>query len=373
MIVDTAGSAIDLMLTDIMQRNPKMRMGSQPTLQAYGALKSGFSLWLKQIHLCKVDVVLIAHAAEEQRGDDTVERIDAAGSSKNTIYKMAQIMGFLSFDGDGKRRIDFDPVHGTYRKNVGLAPMDIPDPATAPDTLAHIIAEAKVRINEMADRHSDEVERLTAISRQVSTISTPEAMNELTDRLNDPANPGEPVERRIVGDRGRSIGLYYDKRTKHWFKSKEDSDTEVERIHADAAVARPPDSAPEPTTSKPGGTTSAPAGTTSAPDSGTTSTPPVAALVPDMSTAPPESATNGTPEPPQAATQVPGRVSPSPRPIGKVIETPTGVFGVMSRTVDVGQEIILEHDGHEGVRWVTGIEDQQDGEWIVRFSKEKPA
>ena len=40
--------------------------------------------------------------------------------------------------------------------------------------------------------------------------------------------------------------------------------------------------------------------------------------------------------------------------------------------MDVGQEIILEHDGHEGVRWVTGIEDQQDGEWIVRFSKERP-
>ena len=247
MIVDTAGSAIDLMLTDIMQRNPKMRMReASPRYRRTARSRAAISLWLKQLHLCKVDVVLVAHAAEEQRGDDTVERIDAAGSSKNTIYKMAQIMGFLSFDGDGKRRIDFDPIHGTYRKNVGLAPMDIPDPATAPDTLAHIIAEVKVRINEMADRHSDEVERLTAISRQVSTISTPEAMNDITDRLNDPSNPGEPVERRIVGDRGRSYRLATTTSGRSTgSRAQEDADTEVERIHADAAVARQPDSAPE--------------------------------------------------------------------------------------------------------------------------------
>ena len=45
------------------------------------------------------DVVVIAHAAEEQRGDETVDRIIAAGASKQAIYQSADLMGRIWING----------------------------------------------------------------------------------------------------------------------------------------------------------------------------------------------------------------------------------------------------------------------------------
>ena len=62
-----------------------------------------------------VDVVLVAHAQEDTRGDDVVERIVASGSSKQEIYQQADLMGRLSVEGK-QRSLSFNPSVAAFGK-----------------------------------------------------------------------------------------------------------------------------------------------------------------------------------------------------------------------------------------------------------------
>lgn len=139
-VVDTVGRCLDRLSEDIIARNAKHGSGGALTLQGYGQLKSRFAQWLRAIQGYGLDVVLIAHATEEQRGDDTVDRLDAAGSSKNLVYQTADVMGRLLATQDGVV-LDCAPSAGGFGKSPGLPAYRIQAGGT--DTLARIIAEAK--------------------------------------------------------------------------------------------------------------------------------------------------------------------------------------------------------------------------------------
>ena len=151
LIVDTGGAAVNALIADIIRRDPKLGSNGAPSLQGWGQLKSRFRMWVNNIRAFGVDVVLICHMNEEQRGDTVAERVDVAGSSRNEIYQRADIMGRMRFvtgeDGRTVRQLSFAPSPGAYTKNVGLPEYEVPPPADAPDFLARVIADAKEKMN----------------------------------------------------------------------------------------------------------------------------------------------------------------------------------------------------------------------------------
>lgn len=149
-IVDTAGRALDILTPSIIRADAKMGRGGALTLQGFGRLKTEFTAWLKMIHGFGLDVILISHSDEKQTGDELVERLDMQGSSRNEIYKSADVMGRL-YMRNAKRMLNFSPADTSFGKNpANLPPIEVPDFVAEPHFLAGVIAKIKASLNEMS-------------------------------------------------------------------------------------------------------------------------------------------------------------------------------------------------------------------------------
>jgi hypothetical protein len=178
-IVDTAGRALDMLAADIIQRDAKMGRGGALTLQGFGKLKAEFTAWLKLLRSFGLDVVLIAHAEEKQQGDETIERIDAQGASKNEIYKSADAMARLVITG-GKRVLLFSPTDTAFGKNPAeFEPLTVPRFAPDSTFLGDIIATIKAKLNAMSEEQREVSQLLAAWSEKVHKATSPKALNTL--------------------------------------------------------------------------------------------------------------------------------------------------------------------------------------------------
>lgn len=159
--LDTCGRALDLLTVDIIKGNPKLAQGNGALSQrGYGELKSRFQQWLSLMRSMGKDVVLVAHMTEEYKGDDIIERLDVQGSSKNEIYKSSDAMCRIQIMADGSRVLNFDPSAGGYGKNpaqLGRIPFLHPD--KDPDTLAKVIAQIKLVLNQQTVAQAEAVKR----------------------------------------------------------------------------------------------------------------------------------------------------------------------------------------------------------------------
>ena len=148
-VIDTAGAALDMLAAHILADNPKSgtRAGGL-TVQGYGQLKHMFLSFLKGLIAMGRDVVIVTHGKEERpRTDgDTVVRIDMTGGSKDFVYQIADILGYLYRDGSG-RTFNCSPTGGLWGKNpAGWHPVAV---GYGDGTLARLIADAKSKIGRI--------------------------------------------------------------------------------------------------------------------------------------------------------------------------------------------------------------------------------
>jgi hypothetical protein len=174
-IVDTAGRVLDALALDIIAGNPKMgRADGSLSLQGFGALKSRFAQWQSFLRSQGKDIVLVCHMDEQKNGDDTNERIDAQGSSKNEIYKSSDAMCRIRLDAKDQRYLDFDPRQGGFGKNPAQLPrMPFPHPDKNPRFLAEVIDQIKGSINKLTEEQAQavkETEEWTAALAEANTI-----------------------------------------------------------------------------------------------------------------------------------------------------------------------------------------------------------
>src|SRR6478736_4235744 len=88
LILDTVGRMLDVLTVQVIADNPKHGFGGVLNLQGWGALKGRFIAWLKHVRSFGKDVVFLCHSDEQKDGDETKERLDIQGGSKNEIYKL---------------------------------------------------------------------------------------------------------------------------------------------------------------------------------------------------------------------------------------------------------------------------------------------
>ena len=160
-IIDTVGKCLDVLGLYIIEEDPKCGAAGTLNLKGYGQLKAKFDGFLNLLRGMGKDVVLVAHIKEEMKGDRVVERIVAAGSSKDIVYQSADLMGRIFIRDDGKRVISFDPSDTSYGKNIGLPVFDLDEPGKGDDNgLAKIIAMAKKKINEAAMQETEAADKM---------------------------------------------------------------------------------------------------------------------------------------------------------------------------------------------------------------------
>jgi len=192
LVVDTAGRALDCLTADIIDsgKDPKARAGSL-TLQGYGVLKGQFISWLRLMRSFGLDVILIAHSDEQRKGDELIERLDAQGSSKNEIYKSADVMGRLYLAGQ-KRVLNFSPTDTAFGKNPAqLAPLEVPDFAQAPGFLAGVIGSIKTSLNQLSAEAQAQQALVTTWNERIAAAATCADFDALVAKATEEKAPKE--------------------------------------------------------------------------------------------------------------------------------------------------------------------------------------
>lgn len=222
-IVDTLGTAQEVLMADIIARNPKHGYGNTLTRQGYGELKGRFLRWLKFLKQIGKDVVLIAHASEEQHGDDTVDRIRMAGSAKEDVYASSDAICKVIVDAQG-RKLMFDPSEASLGKNPAQLPVaTVPDLSELDGYLGGVIQRIKDSMSALdaaaaeqrANAETENQEKVAGLEQRIASVSG----NGLLELRTDIIKSGLPKDTQIdlakkLGERATAIGYAYDKEQK---------------------------------------------------------------------------------------------------------------------------------------------------------------
>lgn len=210
LVVDTAGRALDALTAAIIAANPKHGYGGALTLQGFGELKARFVAWTKLVRSFGLDVVLIAHSDEQRKGDETIERLDMQGGSKNEVYKSADAMGRL-YLAQGKRTLNFSPTDTAFGKNPAqLEPLPVPRYADAPHFLADVIAQIKTALNAHSVQQTAVAGALADWQALFEEATTKEDLDRMIGQTDRASEEVKENVKRLLRARAKQLGYAYD-------------------------------------------------------------------------------------------------------------------------------------------------------------------
>lgn len=174
-LFDTAGTLITKLMTWLIAQDPK-NAGSYGGMsgKGWGNVNRQMETLVDKVLSAKKDLVFICHMEEQEKSGDIVERIDASGKPRNTIYRLSDAMCRIVINPDGTKFLDFDPRSGGYGKNPAqlpkiaiptlyhFIPPDDPNGVMVndnPDFLANIIARIKYSLNRQTEIQAEAVKR----------------------------------------------------------------------------------------------------------------------------------------------------------------------------------------------------------------------
>jgi len=218
-IFDTAGRALDMLSIDIIKENPKLGYSGALSQQGFGQLKSRFIAYKNLVNSFGKDLVLVAHSSEQHKGDDIIERLDVQGSSKNEIYKSADLMGKLSIV-SGKRLLNFSPSDTAFGKNpAGFPALDVPDFAINPNFLAGVIANTKAALNRLTEEQKEVQNLLANWHAKMEELSTVDDFNKAIPETQQADERVRDNVKRLLASRAKTKGYEFDANLKQ-FKEK---------------------------------------------------------------------------------------------------------------------------------------------------------
>ena len=212
LIVDTVGRCLDHLINDIVEREPSLATAGTLKIQGYGRLKTRFISWLRMIRGYGLNVVLIAHAVEEKHGDDVKLRVDGAGSGKEEVYKLADMMCRVNSRG-GKRYVDWDPSDSGFGKNPGGLPAEeLPNAKGGSDYLHKAIATTLSTLSQANVESNEEEQRLLQLRTHFEeSLDGPEEFTKLARSMAE--TDAAMADRSILVKVAKERGYKLDKKT----------------------------------------------------------------------------------------------------------------------------------------------------------------
>ena len=228
-VIDTVGAMLESIKTHLMLNSINRQKDGSLKLKAQGMANNIFKQYVNSLIASGKDVVFIAHASEDQNGDQVIYRPDLGGKNRNELYRIADIMGYLTTvtTGEGKteRVISFRPCPTHHAKNAGnlggeTGEVWVPDLKTNPTFLADIIKQAKDHINTLTPAQiamNKAVEELNNFIQSCSEALYASDLNQLTESLqNDEAHLFYQNMRQAIVKRARELGCVANKERKTW-------------------------------------------------------------------------------------------------------------------------------------------------------------
>lgn len=213
-IIDTAGRLLEIMSAHLMSTNSKLINYSNGglSLQGYGALSNMFKNFLLKIKSFSKDIILLAHAVEEKKNEKDLVRIDAVGSTKEELKKIADLLGYIGLQGED-RFLTFNPSAINLGKNCAEIPNQvIPNLKNNPSFLADLITLTKIKMNEKNENQIKAEQKFQEILNEIKASNSLEEINNLVASLKD----GDKIHKQALRDHAVSLGFVLNKSTKQF-------------------------------------------------------------------------------------------------------------------------------------------------------------
>lgn len=226
-VVDTGGKLLTIMGNYGKKIEPKygQRDGSL-SLKGYGWLGKEFQRFLDHI-IYELDkhIVIVFHTVEEKDGDDTKLRIKAEGSSKNNVWEVMDLGGFMEMRGN-VRTIGFSNCERYFAKGTrgihGVMPIPDLKPGVPNDFLTKLFSEYNAISAEEAEKaaadqkaYEEAMEKGTAYINAVIDLDTANearaAIVSLTHALTSSRELGV-----LLNKKAKECGLVFDKESKQY-------------------------------------------------------------------------------------------------------------------------------------------------------------
>ena len=155
-VVDTGGKLLAIMGQYGMRIDPKYgRKDGSLSLQGYGWLGKEFQRFLDHI-IYQLDkhIVIVFHTVEEKDGDDTKLRIKAEGSSKNSVWEVMDLGGFVEMRGN-QRTIGFSNCERYFAKGTRGIHGVYPIPELTPGTPNNFLTKLFEKYNAVSAQEAE--------------------------------------------------------------------------------------------------------------------------------------------------------------------------------------------------------------------------
>ena len=231
-VIDTVGAMLESIKTHLLLTANNRQKDGALKLKAQGLANQTFKQYINTLISLGKDVVFIAHASEDQNGDQVIYRPDLGGKNRNELYRIADIMGYLTTvtTGEGKnaRVISFKPSPTHHAKNSGALGGEtgevwVPDLKTNPMFLAELIKAAKDHINTLTPaqlavaKANEELENWKQSCVEAEYASD---LNQLTESLSKDHIYYQNM-RQIILSRSKELGCNFDKNLNKWIGKPE--------------------------------------------------------------------------------------------------------------------------------------------------------
>ncbi|WP_335969770.1 ATP-binding protein [Acinetobacter bereziniae] len=233
-VIDTVGAMLESIKTHLMSNSTNRQKDGSLKLKAQGLANNIFKQYVNSLISLGKDVVFIAHASEDQSGDQIVYRPDLGGKNRNELYRIADIMGYLTTvtTGEGKnaRLISFKPSPTHHAKNSGGLGGDtgevwVPDLKTSPTFLADLIKQAKDHINTMSPEQLANMKAQEDFSHWEQSCNEAQHagdINDLTETLPEKDHLYyQSMRQMLIWHAKERLGCNFNKESNRWIGATE--------------------------------------------------------------------------------------------------------------------------------------------------------
>lgn len=233
-VIDTVGAMLESIKTHLLKTANNRQQDGALKLKAQGLANMKFKQYINTLLSFGKDVVFIAHASEDQNGDQVIYRPELGGKNRNELYRIADMMGYMTTvtTGEGKnaRVINFKPSPVHHAKNSGALGGEtgevwVPDLKTNPTFLADLISDAKAHINTLTPAQLASAKALEDLENWKQSCE--EAMhagdlNQLTETLKlDKEHMYYQNMRQAMLARAKAVSCTFDKERDTWISPPE--------------------------------------------------------------------------------------------------------------------------------------------------------
>lgn len=184
-IIDTAKACLDDFLADYAVRVDDASKKNK--LKLFGYVGDAFKSFVAYLRSLDVDLVILAHAAEDKDGDDRIFYPSVTGQSKDLLLRIADQVGFLSYGPDNSRILHFQKNSRIVAKDTAkLGDIIIPD-ASDPSyatAMANIINATKTRIQERTNAQNAALDAIKSAEEAIAKVVDANTADEALAAIN---------------------------------------------------------------------------------------------------------------------------------------------------------------------------------------------